>query len=115
MARLISVIGDPAERPNPAKLWAYCGYGDPARITIPKGAVQAELLARGNPEAKKRVWLIVRSFVMKENSPYRSVYEQAKERYEGRDWTPGHKDAAARRFVAKRFLKDLWIESRKER
>jgi hypothetical protein len=58
IARLIAIIGDPAERPNVAKLWAYCGHGDPLRSQKRKGMTQDELFAQGNPSAKKRVWLI---------------------------------------------------------
>lgn len=133
IARLIAVIGDPAERPNPAKLWAYYGHGDPFRSRIRKGASKEELLARGNPEAKKRVWLIANQFVRNKKSPYRFVYDAARERYAdrvhesscarcgpsgspalaGTPWSLGHQHAAALRFVGKRFLLDLWKESRR--
>jgi hypothetical protein len=64
MGRLIAEIGDPAERPNPAKLWAYCGHGDPARAgKIPKGATQEELFKRGSPHAKKAVWKLAYQFM----------------------------------------------------
>lgn len=64
MGRLIAEIGDPAERPNPAKLLAYCGHGDPARAgKIPKGATQEELFKRGNPHAKKAVWKLAYQFM----------------------------------------------------
>jgi len=131
IARLLAVIGDPAERRNPARLWAYCGHGDPARSRLRKGATQAEVLARGNPEAKKRVWLIARQFVRTRNSPYRIVYEQAREKYAdrlhdapcprcgprgrpapvGSPWSAGHQHAAAIRLVGKVFLRDLWRQA----
>jgi transposase len=134
MARLIAVIGDPAERPNPAKLWAYCGHGAPFRSKIRKGASQADLLARGNPEAKKRVWLIATQFVRNQKSPYRVVYDAARERYDdrvhespcvrcgpsgspalaGSPWSLGHQHAAAIRLVGKRFLLDLWKEAKRQ-
>lgn len=133
MARLIATIGDPADRPNPAKLWAYCGHGDPERSRIPKGATQAELFARGNPDAKKRVWLLASQFCRTASSPYRIVYDAARERYAdrthkapcvrcgpagkpalpGSEWSPGHQHAAALRLVGKSFLLDLWKESRR--
>lgn len=53
IARLISHTGDPAERPNVAKLWAYCGLGDPARKRR-RGMTGEEALALGNPDAKKQ-------------------------------------------------------------
>lgn len=133
IARLIAVIGDPAERPNPAKLWAYCGHGDPARSRIRKGATQEELFARGNPEAKTRTWLIASQFCRTASSPYRATYDEARERYAerlhervcvrcgpsgkaaqpGSPWSLGHQHAAALRYVGKRFLLDLWRESRR--
>lgn len=64
MGRLIAEIGNPADRPNPGKLLAYCGHGDPERAgQIPKGATQEELFRRGNPGAKKAVWKISYQFM----------------------------------------------------
>lgn len=57
IARLVAIIGNPAERENVAKLWAYCGHGDPNRRPI-KGMSQTEMFKLGNPRAKKQVWLI---------------------------------------------------------
>lgn len=132
MARLIACIGEPGERPNPAKLWAYCGHGDPARAgAVPKGATQEELFKRGNPEAKKRVYLLAAQFRRTPSSHYREIYDEARIRYAdrvhekacrrcgpsghpaqpGSPWSLGHQDAAALRFVGKRFLKDLWLAS----
>lgn len=116
-ARLIAVIGDPSERPNVAKLWQFCGHGRPGGI--PPKATQAQLLACGSPHAKKRVYLIASQFVRqtgangKSRSPYRDTYEKLRAKYETRDWTPAHKDAAARRELGKVFLRDLWVESRR--
>lgn len=111
IARLIAVIGDPAERENPAKLWAYCGFGEPLRKRR-AGMSQAELFRCGSPHAKKRAWLIGAQFVRTMGSPYRGLYDEARERYADRDWTDGHKHAAAIRFVTKRFLLELWKEAR---
>ena len=129
MARLIACIGDPAERPNPAKLWAYCGHGDPARAgAVPKGAIQEELFKRGNPEAKKRVYLLAAQFRRTPGCYYRGIYDDARAKYAdrvhakdckrcgpsghpakaGSPWSLAHQDAAALRLVGKTFLKDLW-------
>lgn len=133
IARLVATIGDPAERPNPAKLAAYCGHGEPERSRLPKGATRAEVLARGNPRAKVRVWLIARQFVRTPGCPYRGVYDAARARYAdrvhaapcsrcgprghpapaGSPWSPGHQHAAAIRLVGKVFLRDLWREARR--
>lgn len=152
MARLIAVIGDPAFREDrgqraretqstPAlvfaertvsELWSYCGHGDPRRKKK-AGMMQAEAFKLGNPEAKKRTWLIAAQFVKTANSPYRAVYEQARERYAerthetkcvrcgpsghpalpGSPWSPGHQHAAAIRYMGKVFLRDLWLEAKR--
>lgn len=118
MARLIGIIGDPAERPNIAKLWQFCGYGDPAFSRPPKGATQAEVLRCGSPKAKKTVWLLVQQFKMRTGehqprSPYRDVIEEGRTKYANRDdWTPLHQMRAADRLAAKAFLRDLWVVAR---
>jgi hypothetical protein len=109
MSRLISEVGDPADRANPAKLWAYCGHGDPARRRV-KGMSQEDALKLGNPWAKKRVWLLSNQFMKTRQSPYRVVYEDARSRA-NEDWTLGHQHAHALRLVGKQFLLDLWIEA----
>lgn len=132
IARLIAEIGDPAERPNVAKLWAYCGHGDPARSQKRKGMTQDELFKQGSPIAKKRVYLLAAQFRRTPGSYYREVYDEARKRYAdrvhtkpcvrcgpsgkpapiGSEWSLGHQDAAALRYVGKEFLKDLWVASR---
>lgn len=114
MARLIGTIGDPADRPNVAKLWAYCGHGNP-NLKRAKGMTQDDAFALGNPNAKKAAWKLGAQFVRHMDSPYRAIYDQARERYADRDWTDGHKHAAAIRFTTKRFLRDLWIEAHDHR
>lgn len=130
LARLLSEIGDPADRPNVAKLWAYCGHGDPARAgQIPRGATQEELFKRGNPRAKKQVWLIATSLLKAGN---RDAYDEAREKYAdalhekscvrcgpaghpappGSPLSDGHKHARALRALGKKFLLDLWLAAR---
>lgn len=131
IARLIAHVGDPAERPNVAKLWAYCGLGDPARKRH-KGMTQEEAFKLGNPAAKKQCWLIGEAFVKTRNGPYRAVYDKAREQYAdhvhketcnqcgpkgkpaptGSPWSPGHQHGAAKRKAVKEFLKDMWVASR---
>lgn len=147
VARLVAIIGEPSvkqtgEPRTVAELRAYCGHGDPARRRA-KGMTQEELFRLGNPRAKTQVWLIATGFVKQNGepdslgrerprSPYRDVYEEARERYAdrlheapcvrcgpsghpalpGSPWSDAHKHAAALRFVGKRFLLDLWEASR---
>lgn len=139
MARLIAEIGDPAERPNPGKLLAYCGHGDPLRTgKVPKGATQEELFKRGNPHAKKAVWKLAYQFMRTvgtdraARSPYRDVYDARKAETAGKlherecvrcgpagkpalpgsEWSDAHRHADALRIVGKRFLIDLWEADR---
>lgn len=127
--RLIAIIGDPADRPNVAKLWAYCGVGDPARIEIPRNATQAELFKRGNPRAKKQLHVIAESML---KAGHREVYDEARARYAdakheracrrcgpsghpaeaGSPLSDGHKHARALRAMKKQFLLDLWLAAR---
>lgn len=131
IARLIAEVGDPAERPNVAKLWAYCGLGDPARKRR-KGMTQAEAFATGNKNAKKRCWILGEAFVKTRSGPYRTAYDIARIRYAdrvhadacppcgpsgkpappGSPWSLKHQHEAAKRYAVKQFLKDLWIASR---
>lgn len=115
MARLIALTGDPADRPNPAKLWAYCGHGNP-NLKRRTGMSQADLFQLGNPLAKKTVWLIANNLMKDRRSPYRPVYDAAREQYATReDWTDAHRHMAALRRTGKAFLKDLWREARRLR
>ncbi len=138
LPRLISEIGDPADRPNVDKLRAYCGHGDPARAgKVPKGATQEELFKRGNPNAKKAVWKLSHQFMRtvgsarSRRSPYRDLYEARKALTEGKlhdqacvrcgpaghpavegsPWSDAHRHADALRVIGKEFLKDLWVAS----
>lgn len=111
MARLIAETGDPAERPNVAKLWQYCGHGNP-HLKKRKGMTQEEAFHLGNPAAKKRAYLLGAQFVKTMNSPYREVYEERRSKTGDRDWTLGHQHADAIRVTTKVFLKDLWVAAR---
>jgi hypothetical protein len=112
-ARLISELGDPADRKTVSQLWAYCGF-DPNRRRR-KGMSQDQLLACGNPRAKSRAYLVGRQFVKMTRSPYRPLYDSKKAEYLERGWTRGHADNAAVRFITKRFLRDLWVAAREAR
>lgn len=131
IARLVAEIGDPGERPNPAKLWAYCGIGDPKRKRA-KGMTQEEAFKLGNPHAKKICWLIGESFVKTNKGPGREAYDAARAKYAdrvhetacircgpagkpappGSPWSLKHQHEAAKRYAVKMFLKELWKASR---
>lgn len=128
IARLVAIVGDPGERPNPAKLWAYCGHGNPERRRT-RGMTQEEAFKLGNPRAKKQVWLIATSLLKAGNrAAYDARREQTKDRLHekscvrcgpagkpalpGSPWSDGHKHADALRVMGKAFLLDLWLASR---
>lgn len=136
-ARLLAAIGNPADRPNPAKLWQYCGHGDPARSRRRKGEQTAY-----SPNAKTRLWQVAES--ASRQGHYRDVYVAAREacadkvhtvecrnhvRPPGRSngcgtsihpewgevgspWRDGHKHAHALRIVGKTILLDMWKYAR---
>ena len=142
--RLLGVLGDPAHRFDPetgemeprtvSQLWSYCGYGDASVQRRRRGE-----RANWNASVKTRAFLIAESCVKcvgsgtRARSPYRDVYEAAREKYadavhgedckrcgpsgrpaeEGSPLSDGHKHARALRLVAKEFLRDIWQESRR--
>jgi hypothetical protein len=134
LARLLAAIGDPAwndlhNRPRKvSELIAYCGYD------VRDG--MAPIHRRGqqsnwNETARMRTRLIAESCMKHTTSPYRAVYDEAREKYaagthsvacvrcgpKGKPAQPGsvlsagHQHARALRLVAKAFLKDLYAES----
>lgn len=122
------LVADPPFERNVAKLWAYCGHGDPTRKRR-RGMTAEDGAALGNPRAKMLVHLLAEASMKcvgsaavitadsasdpqptRARSPYRDTYEQSKARYlERGDWTPGHQHAAALRLVGKEILRDLWL------
>lgn len=66
-----------------------------------------------SPRLKATCYLIGTSF-LRCGSPYRRVYDSAKEYYKAKrpDWTLKHQDMAARRKMVKIFLSHLWVKYR---
>jgi hypothetical protein len=125
--RILVPDGEPHAR-NVGRLWALCGYGDPARRRR-TGMSAADAAALGNPWAKATLRLLAESCIKQAHSPYRPVYDRAREHYAGRmhaapcpqckgssktgePWKDGHQHAAALRRVAKEILRDLWEAAR---
>ena len=127
------------------QLWSYCGHGDAARQSRIKGIKQDDLLAAGDPSAKMLTYLLAEGCMklvggeakngsVKPRSPYRDVYDLAREKYTlathtteckrcgpsgkpaqpGSDLSDAHKNARALRVVGKTILKDLWVVARHE-
>lgn len=140
LARLLGALGDPYwhtlhDRPRAVdELWAYCGLHP---VKTKNGNWVAAKRERGrkanwSADAKKRVWLIAKQCVIT-GGPYREVYDQRRIHTEGRlhiepcvrcgpkdkpalagsPWSKAHAMGDALRFVGKRLLLELWIESRR--
>ena len=123
------LVADEPYLRNVAKLWAYCGHGDPARRKR-KGMDADDALALGSPQAKKLTWLLAVACikqvgtgpdrtgcddqlgVVRRRSPYRDVYDARRIATDDRDWTDGHKHADALRITGKTILRDLWRVAR---
>lgn len=120
--RQLYVVGNFDRRVS--DLWSYCGHGDPTRKRR-KGMTAEEAFAMGAPAAKMLVRLIAEGCMKCRTSPYRDVYDQARDKYAerthttecpqckgssqpGDPWRDGHQHVAALRLVGKHILKDLW-------
>lgn len=108
-AKLVSMI-DIGRADTVSALWRYCGYAviDGERERPTKG----EKL-HYNARLKTTCYLVASSF-LRAGSPYRQVYDSAKEKYQaGRpDWTKAHIHNAAMRKMIKVFLSHLWLQWR---
>ena len=99
---------DISRAPHVSSLWRYAGYGvnsDGERDRLQKG-----IKAPYNKGLKTICWKIATSF-MRSNSPYRAIYDKAKERYERErpEWTKLHIHNAATRKMTKIWLQHLWL------
>jgi hypothetical protein len=110
-AKLVGLIGSVEVAPTVSALWRFAGYAviDGERERLKKGEK-----AHFNRRLKTACYLVATSF-LRSSSPYRTVYDQARARYDvtHADWTDGHKHAAAMRKMVKLFLSHLWEEWRK--
>ncbi len=104
-ARLIALINiDQCD--TVSSLWRFAGYavidGHAER------RVKGEKLHYSN-RLKATCYNVAVSF-LKSNSPYRAVYDAAKEHYQATqpEWTDGHRHMAALRKMVKVFLAHLW-------
>lgn len=109
-AKVVSMI-DINKAETVSALWRYAGYAviDGQREKPTKG----EKLHYNN-RLKTACYLIGSSF-LRANSPYRRVYDAAREYYDANrpDWTKAHKHNAAMRKMIKMWLSHLWEVWRK--
>jgi len=123
------LITDPPFERSVGQLWQYAGHGAPARRS--KGMSAADLASQGSPMVKMLVHLNAEACMKCMSSPFRLVYEQARQdvadkthtvecvrcgpsgkpAQPGSPWSPGHQNAHALRIVGKEILRDLWAVS----
>lgn len=127
------LVSDPPYLRNPAKLFAYCGHGDPKRRPF-KGMTDKDVYKMGNPKAKMLTHLLAESCMKQQGSggrrrsPYRDTYDVYRAKYESRTelkkdpktgemvekpWSDGHRHNAALRVTGKEILLDLWVMAEK--
>jgi hypothetical protein len=114
-----------AERPS--QFWAFAGLDVAAdgrarsrrkehlvkrAYTSHEGKAEERLSITYDPFLRTKLFVLARQFMMNNNVYYKGIYENYKHRLEHRpDWaerTKGHRHNAARRYMVKMFLADLW-------
>jgi|TARA_Y100000034_G_scaffold23122_1_gene26715 hypothetical protein len=116
LASVIAETGDLGGYANPAKVWKRLGLaviGGKRQGAPGSGASAEDWIAHGyNPRRRSVSWRCFDSFFRcqlgQEPLPYGVIYYAKKDDYLARGWPTGHADKAARRYVEKRVLRDLW-------
>lgn len=105
-AKVIALVGDIGQFDTVSKLWRFAGY---AVIDGRAERLQSGEKAHYSTRLKTTCYLLGTSF-LRLGSPYREVYDRAKERYTQTrpEWTPLHRHLAAQRVMVKLFLSHLW-------
>lgn len=140
-ARLLGVIGDPANRTTLGQLNSYCGMAvvpylgdqnppDNHQLNVPGVAPHRAkgIKSNWNEKARSRLFVMAESCIKQSRSPYRKVYDEGRAKYadavhaapcarckaeKGELLSLGHQHARAMRLVMKAILRDLWEEARK--
>lgn len=106
-AQLVAFV-DIEKAPTISSLWKFAG-----QAVNNKG--EADRRVKGqkleyNAKLKRSCYLVEESF-MRSSSPYRRIYDEAKEQYlrTRPDWTPKHIDMACKRKMVKVFLSHMWL------
>lgn len=136
VARFIGGVGDiywhpKHDRPRRlGELWALCG------LHVVNGVAPSRtkgMQSNWNDNLRKRAFIMATGCVKQLKSPYRAVYDDAREKHAnavhaqpcrrcgpsgkpaeaGSELSDGHKHARAMRAVMKAIIKDLWLESKR--
>jgi hypothetical protein len=111
LAQIIGEAGDLSNYANPAKLWKRFG------LAVINGERQRKFkdvekaLEHGySPERRSILW-VIGDCIIKKQGPYRDLYLQRKEVEQTKvpDGSKGLWHNRAKRYMEKRFLRDLWI------
>lgn len=107
-----------AEYEREKRIWQGINDGDPCPKCGQPVHGEAQKKRRGmptgyNPQVKSLLWNIGTNF-LKNNSPYRKIYEQEKARKQKEGWgeNDGHRHLHAMRKMVKVFLSHLWVKWR---
>ncbi len=107
LAMRVAALIDISRSDTVSALWRYAGYAvfDGERERLKKGEK-----AHFNRRLKTACYLVGNSLI-KSNSPYRVVYDEAKEHYQlsHPDWTKAHIHMASLRKMIKIWLAHLWL------
>lgn len=128
LALIVGEAGDLSSYSGPAKLWKRMGLAviDGERQRAKAGVSQEEALVIGyNPRRRSVVWNIGDSLlkaqsarvdketgeVKREAGEYRKLYDERKKLEAEKDPTgrPAAHHARAKRYVEKRYLRELWV------
>jgi hypothetical protein len=115
-----------------SSLWKLAGYDVAAdgkgrskkkehlvesEYTSKDGEIKKKVGITFNPFLKTKLYVLATCFVKAGDSPYRTAYDQYKNRLENhaahKDKTKGHRNAMAMRYMIKRFLVDLYSNWRR--
>jgi hypothetical protein len=119
LAIIVAEAGDLSGYGGPAKLWKRLGLAVMDGIRqggLSKAAPAEAWIAHGySPKRRAEVWNLLSDAMLKHQwqrgvarGPYGDAYARKKAEYLAREWTPQHADDAARRYMSKCFLRDLW-------
>lgn len=110
-ARLLGIIGDIARFETESKLFRYAG------LAVIDGKAERPIKGERihyDPQLKAVMFLIGDAFI-KQRSPYRRIYDEAKAYYQAnREWSKVHCHWAAMRVMEKIFLSHLYLVWREE-